>query len=542
MAIIDYYAVSDGRIMQNLGGRLRALRLRKNITQQELAERALIAVGTVKSLEKGKGKLSSLIAVLRELDSLEQLDNLFPPHHPEPTTNGRRKPETTFNSCSDHNKKRKIMNAAVNVANVNLWGNRVGAVALDEYNNGIFEFDPEFLKLGLDIAPVTMPLQKARQDPRYSFPSLRPQTFKRLPGLLADSLPDKFGQAIVDTWLARQGRGPEDFSIIERLCYTGTRAMGALEFQPSSTSRLEKAVDIDLDQIVSLVREVIKRRSSLDETLTNDADVNQESLSNILTVGTSAGGARAKAVIAFNQETGQVMSGQADAPQGFEHWLLKFDGATDIELGETEGFGRIEYGYYLMAKAAGITMTKCQLLEENGRAHFMTRRFDRVKGKKLHLQSLCAIAHYDFNMPGAYGYEQALMIMRKMRISRKEQLELYRRMVFNVIARNQDDHTKNIAFLMNQQGEWSLSPAFDMTYSYNPRGEWTHRHQMSINNKRDQINREDLLAVAHVSDLKYANKVIDEVQTAVQNWPNYANEAQLDKKRVEAIKKQHRII
>ena len=434
------------------------------------------------------------------------------------------------------------MNATVDVATVNLWGNRVGAVALDEFNNGIFEFDPEFLKTGLDIAPVTMPLEKARQDPRHSFPGLRPETFKRLPGLLADSLPDKFGQALVDTWLARQGRGPEDFSIIERLCYTGTRAMGALEFQPSSTSHLEQAVDINLDQMVSLVRDVFKHRNRLDETLTNDDEVNQDALLNILIVGTSAGGARAKAVIAFDEKSGQVMSGQTDAPRGFEHWLLKFDGAKDIEFGETEGFGRIEYGYYLMARDAGIKMTNCRLLEENGRAHFMTRRFDRVNGKKLHLQSLCAIAHYDFNMPGAYGYEQALMIMRKMRISRKEQLELYRRMVFNVFARNQDDHTKNIAFLMDQKGEWSLSPAFDMTYSYNPGGEWTHQHQMSINNKRDQITREDLLAVAQVSDLKHASKIIDEVQAAVQNWPHYANQARLDKKRTEAIKKQHRII
>ena len=434
------------------------------------------------------------------------------------------------------------MNATVDVATVNLWGNRVGAVALDEFNNGIFEFDPEFLKTGLDIAPVTMPLEKARQDSRHSFPGLRPETFKHLPGLLADSLPDKFGQALVDTWLARQGRGPEDFSIIERLCYTGTRAMGALEFQPSSTSHLEQAVDINLDQMVSLVREVFKHRNGLDATLTNDDEVNQGALLNILIVGTSAGGARAKAVIAFDEKSGQVMSGQTDAPRGFEHWLLKFDGAKDIEFGETEGFGRIEYGYYLMAMDAGINMTNCRLLEENGRAHFMTRRFDRVDGKKLHLQSLCAIAHYDFNMPGAYGYEQALMIMRKIRISRKEQLELYRRMVFNVIARNQDDHTKNIAFLMDQKGEWSLSPAFDMTYSYNPGGEWTHQHQMSINNKRDQITREDLLAVAQVSDLKHASKIIDEVKAAVQNWPHYANQARLDKKRTEAIKKQHRIV
>jgi len=434
------------------------------------------------------------------------------------------------------------MKPTVQIAVVQLWGNRVGAVGLDEFGNGIFEYDPEFLKLGLDIAPITMSLDNARREPKYSFPALQPETFKRLPGLLADALPDKFGQAIIDTWLARQGRGPEDFSIIERLCYTGTRAMGALEFQPTSTGNMETPVNIELDKIVTLVREVIKQRTNLDVTLTDDGDANQEALINILVVGTSAGGARAKAVIAYNEKTGQVMSGQAEAPPGFEHWLLKFDGASDIELGETEDFGRVEYAYYLMAKAAGIQMMKSQLLEENGRAHFMTQRFDRVNGEKLHMQSLCAIAHYDFNMPGAYGYEQAIMIMRQMRLSKKEQLELFRRMVFNVVARNQDDHTKNIAFLMNPKGKWSLSPAFDMTYSHNPKGQWTSQHQMSVNGKRDNFKREDLLAVAHVSDLKHADKVIDEVLNAVNNWADYADNAVLDETRMQAIKKQHRIL
>jgi len=434
------------------------------------------------------------------------------------------------------------MNATVQIAVVQLWGHRVGAVGLDEYGNGVFEYDPEFLKLGLDIAPVTMSLDNARREPKYSFPALRSETFKRLPGLLADALPDKFGQAIIDTWLARQGRAPEDFSVIERLCYTGTRAMGALEFQPTSTGDMGTPVNLELDKMVELVREVIKQRTDLDVTLTDDGDANQEALINILVVGTSAGGARAKAVIAYNEKTGQVMSGQAEAPPGFEHWLLKFDGASDIELGETEDYGRVEYAYHLMAKAAGIQMMRCQLLKENGRAHFMTRRFDRINAEKLHMQSLCAIAHYDFNMPGAYGYEQAIMIMRQIRISKKEQLELFRRMVFNVIARNQDDHTKNIAFLMNPKGKWSLSPAFDMTYSHNPKGQWTSQHQMSINGKRDNFKREDLLAVAHTSDLRHADKVIDEVKNAVNNWANYADKAGLDETRMQSIKKQHRIL
>ena len=432
------------------------------------------------------------------------------------------------------------MSAAVNVAEVRLWGHRVGAVALDG-DVGVFEYDADFLKLGLDVAPITMPLEEARSGHTlHSFPALNRETFKRLPGLLADALPDKFGQAIVNAWLARQGRSPGDFSIIERLCYTGARAMGALEFMPPVIQHLDQAVAVDINEMVSLVREIVGHRNRIDVTLTGNEQTNQDALLDILRIGTSAGGARAKAVIAYNEGTGAVMSGQAETPEGFSHWLLKFDGASDIELGETAGFGRIEYAYYQMAKAAGIQMMESRLLEENGRAHFMTRRFDRVAGNKLHLQSLCALAHYDFNLAGAYGYEQALMIMRKMKLSKKEQLQLYRRMVFNVMARNQDDHTKNIAFLMDREGEWSLSPAFDMTYSHNPAGEWTDRHQMTVNGKRDLFTKEDLLAVAASSDLKGTEQVIQEVLNAVEQWPDFAKQAGLDNKQIENITKQHR--
>jgi serine/threonine-protein kinase HipA len=433
------------------------------------------------------------------------------------------------------------MNAVVNVAEVRLWGQRVGAVALDG-DVGVFEYDADFLKLGLDIAPITMPLEEARSGHTlHSFPALNPETFKRLPGLLADTLPDKFGQAIVNAWLARQGRSPDDFSIIERLCYTGARAMGALEFVPPVISHLDQVVAVDIDEMVSLVHAIISHRQRIDVTLTNDEQTNKSALLDILRIGTSAGGARAKAVIAYNEDTGAVMSGQAEAPEGFDHWLLKFDGASDIELGETAGFGRIEYAYYRMAQAAGIDMTESRLLEENGRAHFMTRRFDRIDGNKLHLQSLCAMAHYDFNMAGAYGYEQVLMIMRKIKLSKKAQLQLYRRMVFNVMARNQDDHTKNIAFLMNREGEWSLSPAFDMTYSHNPAGKWTNRHQMTVNGKRDGFTQEDLLAVAASSDLRGAGKVLQEVLDAVRQWPDFAGQAGVEEKRIRHITEQHRV-
>jgi len=433
------------------------------------------------------------------------------------------------------------MNATTEVAEVWLWGHRVGAVAL-EGNVGVFEYDAHFLKLGLDIAPITMPLEEARNGHTlHSFPALNQETFKRLPGLLADSLPDKFGEAIVNTWLAQQGRSPNDFSIIERLCYTGSRAMGALEFKPAEVQHLDHAVDVNIDKILNLVREVINHRNQIDVRLTDDELENKGALLDILRIGTSAGGARAKAVIAYNEDTGKIKSGQAEAPAGFNHWLLKFDGASDIELGKTSGFGRIEYAYYQMAKAAGINMMKSRLLEENGRAHFMTRRFDRVDDNKVHLQSLCAISHYDFNMAGAYGYEQALMVMRKIKLSKKEQLQLYRRMVFNVIARNHDDHTKNIAFLMNQDGKWALSPAFDMMYSYNPTGKWTNQHQMTINGKRAQFTKDDLLKVATSSDLKGAEKVIQEVLDAVKRWPDFAKKAGLDSSRVKHIAKQHRV-
>lgn len=433
------------------------------------------------------------------------------------------------------------MNAVVDVAEVRLWGHRVGAVALDAAGVGVFEYDEDFLKLGLDIAPLTMPLEGARNGHTlHSFPALNRETFKRLPGLLADTLPDKFGQAIVNTWLARQGRSPDDFSIIERLCYSGSRAMGALEFMPAVISQLDKAVDINIDEMVKLVHEVISRRNQINAKLTADEQHNQHALLDILRIGTSAGGARAKAVIAYNEDTGAVMSGQAEAPAGFNHWLLKFDGASDIELGETAGYGRIEYAYYQMAKAAGINMMESRLLEENGRAHFMTRRFDRVDGNKIHLQSLCAIAHYDFNMAGAYGYEQALMIMRRIKLSKQEQLQLFRRMVFNVMARNQDDHTKNIAFLMNQDGAWSLSPAFDMTYSYQPSGAWTNQHQMTVNGKRDHFTKEDLLKVAASSDLKGAAQVIQQVLDAVAQWPDFAKQAGVDNKRTKSITELHR--
>lgn len=423
---------------------------------------------------------------------------------------------------------------------VRLWGREVGAVAWDaERNLGAFEFTPDFPASGYDLAPLQMPLDQARGQV-FEFPTLSHETFRGLPGLLADALPDKFGNTIIDTWLARSGRDAAGFSPVERLCYTGARGMGALEFEPTVIPALDRAVPVEVSELVVLARESIAHRGRLDVRRGKDEQAKSGAMLDILRVGTSAGGARPKAVIAINAE-GRILSGQTTAPAGYDYWILKFDGVSDLELGAPKGYGRIEYAYYLMAKAAGIVMHESRLLEEGGRAHFLTRRFDRENGEKLHLQSLCGIAHYDFNASGAYGYEQAFEIMRKLRLTKAEAAQQYRRMLFNVVARNQDDHTKNIAFLMDRDGHWRLAPAFDVIYANNPKGVWTRRHQMTINGKRDGFTREDLLAVGRSIGLARPAEVLDEIVETVSRWPGFARDAGVPNARAQEIGAQHRL-
>jgi serine/threonine-protein kinase HipA len=415
------------------------------------------------------------------------------------------------------------------LAEVKLWGRTIGAVSLaDGSDVAAFEYAPEFTGSGIEVAPVTMPL--ARRV--YSFPELSRQTFHGLPGLLADALPDRFGNALINAWLATQGRQPDAFNAVERLCYTGARGMGALEFAPVIGPQARQPTQVQVDRLVALASDVLSQRNHLAVSFA-DADRAQV-LTEILQVGTSAGGARAKAVIAWNPQTNEVRSGQVAAGEGFEYWLLKFDGVTgnrDKELEDPQGYGVIEYAYANMARDCGIEISACRLFEENGRRHFMTRRFDRLAdGSKLHMQSLCALAHYDFNLAGAYGYEQALLIMRRLGLPMQAVEQLFRRMVFNIVARNQDDHVKNIAFLMDKGGNWSLAPAFDVTYSYNPSGAWTASHQMTLNGKRDAFTLEDFRACAKVASMKRgrAEAILQEVQAVVAHWRNYADEARVD--------------
>jgi len=427
-------------------------------------------------------------------------------------------------------------------ASVRMWGTVIGAVSWTEHGWANFEYSPDFVSSGIEVSPLVMPLGKQI----FSFPALSRESFHGLPGLLADSLPDRFGNALIDSWLASQGRDAISFNPVERLCYTGTRGMGALEFVPAIGPVATGSEHIEVAALVELASSILTQREALTASLSEME--RRKSMRDILLVGTSAGGARAKAVIAWNSETNEVRSGQLDAPRGFSHWLLKFDGVSgnkDKELEDSQGFGQIEYAYYLMALASGIEMTECRLLEENGRRHFMTRRFDRDKnGVKIHMQSFGALAHYDFNRAGAYSYEQAFAVMRRLELPMQSTEELFRRMSFNVIARNQDDHVKNIAFLMDRSGHWSLSPAFDVVYSYNPSGTWTDRHQMTLNGKRDNFSLDDFLACSKTASMKRgrARIILKEVQEAVSHWINFAEKAGLSEIAAVKIGKTHRRI
>lgn len=433
-----------------------------------------------------------------------------------------------------------MVSTPVDTCEVRLWGHTIGATYWDpERQLAAFEYTPEFRRSGVQLAPLMMPLG----DRIYRFPLLSRTSFQGLPGLLADSLPDDFGNAVIDQWLIREGRDRQSFSPVERLCYIGQRGMGALEFRPSIRTTTRGSVPIDVAALTELAQNVLDLREGLKVRVAADGNDYSRSLDDILRVGTSAGGARAKAVVAWNPETDDMRSGQVRAPDGFEYWLLKFDGVSNLEHGvrDPQGYGRIEYAYYLMAQAAGIEMADCRLLEEHDRAHFMTRRFDRnTDGEKVHMQSLYAMAHLDNQLAGAHSYEQAFDVLMQLRAPAPEAAQLFRRMTFNVIARNQDDHTKNIAFLMGKDGTWHLSPAFDVIYAYNPDGAWTSRHQMTVNGLRENIGRSDLEAVARSYRIRNWDEIVDEVGAAVAEWERFATEAGVPAKTMQGIAFNHR--
>jgi len=428
------------------------------------------------------------------------------------------------------------------VAAVTLWGARIAAVSIEDgARYATFQYDPAFARSGIQIAPVRMGL---RAQP-YSFPGLPEDAFSGLPGLLADSLPDRWGTALVNAWLASQGREQSSFDVVQRLCYVGTRGVGALEFQPSHEPTLADGVDLQVDALVRLASEVLAEREGFVAELSEHPD--EQAMKAILAIGSSAGGARPKAFIAYNDATGQVRSGQVQVGAGFRHWLLKFDGvsrAGDHGLTDPEGWGAIEYAYSKMARAAGIEMTECRLLEEHGRRHFMTRRFDRPDdGGKLHMQTVGALEHVSYNEPGTYSYEQAMLLIRRLGLGTPVVEQQFRRMVFNVVARNQDDHVKNVAFLMDREGAWSLAPAYDVIWAWKPGNPWLDSHQMSINGKRDRFTVADLRATAAVAGLPRgrAEAILAEVGEVVVGWRGMAEEVGVNERIAEQIARSHRL-
>lgn len=419
----------------------------------------------------------------------------------------------------------------VDVAKVSMFGIPVGTFNWDSrYEVARFEYDHSFIGLGMEPSPLMMPVQEGRV---YSFANLGRDTYQGLPGMLADSLPDTYGRALFDRWLALMGR--TSGNPIESLCFLGKRCMGALEFEPATDLSYNPHMKIEIDRLVEVAREALTEKSAFGTNLNDDR---KSAVAEILRLGTSAGGQRAKAIITYNKETGEVRSGQVEAPEGFDYYIIKLDGVSaKAGFRETENYGRLEYSFYKLAKACGIEMTECFIIEENGRAHFLTKRFDRKDGKKVHMQTLCGIAHFDYRLHRAYSYEQAFNVMRALRLSYAEARQMFRRMVFNVMIRNQDDHTKNISFLMEEDGKWHLSPAYDMGYAYNPNGGWTATHQMSINGKYDDITRNDLLTFASQNNIKDATSIIDEVCEATSHWESIAKDCGVPDSVIDKIKR-----
>lgn len=415
----------------------------------------------------------------------------------------------------------------VDVAEVKIWGELAGAVRWDnEQQLAFFEYAQSFINKGWDLSPIKMPIDNGAAI--YSFPELRQSrdktenTFNGLPGLLADALPDNYGNRLINAWLAKQGRPDNSMNPVEKLCFIGTRGMGALEFEPAQIKTGRNSFSIEIDSLVNIAGKILNERESF---TTNISKKDENSMLDILKIGTSAGGARPKAVIAFNPKTKVVRSGQAKVSKGFEHWLIKLDGVSGEQFGESSGWGRVEYAYHLMAKDCGINMTTCELLEEKGRAHFLTKRFDRDNNQKHHIQTLCAIQHYDFNDMFSYSYEQVFQTMRQLRLTYPEAEEMFRRMVFNVIATNYDDHTKNFSFLLKKHNNWILAPAYDLCFAYDENNYWVNQQTLSVNGKRVDISKEDLMTLAKDNSIKKGENIIRNINETVKSWHIYANTA-----------------
>lgn len=422
----------------------------------------------------------------------------------------------------------------------------VGAVSFDtEKGLGSFEYDPGFIKKGVELSPIKMPLSNRI----YSFPELDFNTFKGLPGLIADSLPDDFGNAVLNAWVAGQGRSPGDITPLQRLQYTGKRGMGALEYAPATKLRsLNASQQVEIQSLVSIAQEILDSRGNFEVELKQNGQDDREAMMSLLSVGMSAGGARPKAVLAFNEDFTQVRSGQAKVPSGFTHYLMKFDGVSEHNknqetFGDPLGYGAMEFVYHLMANKCGVDMMPCSLLNEGNRRHFITQRFDRIKNSKVHVQTLNGLAHVDYKKPGAFSYAELFGIARQLMLSAVEAEQLFKRMTFNIIARNHDDHSKNFAFILKKD-KWSLAPAYDLAYSYKPGSKWVNSHWMSLNGKRDNFTRSDFYSLEKLSPVfnkKKIDDIIDATIEHVSTWRQLAEEWDVPKTLIDEIQENLRL-
>ncbi len=422
----------------------------------------------------------------------------------------------------------------VQTADVYLWGKHIGSVSQNEGNSIMnFRYTDWAIDNGINLSPIMMPSERKT----YQFPDLIRTSFNGVPGLIADSLPDKFGNAVINNWLMKQGRQPDRIGAVERLCYTGERGMGALEYRPQTGPNVTTTQTVDVDEIVNLAASILQQRREFAVKPEKEEDLGM-----LLKLGTSAGGARAKAIIAWNPNTNELRSGQIKAGDGFEYWIIKLDGVdenSDKEKNDETGYGKIEYAYYLMAKSCNIEIMDCRLYEENGRSHFMTKRFDRINGgEKLHMQTLAALTHTDYNYPGIYSYEETGRMIKLLTNDQSQVEELYKRMMFNVLAMNQDDHVKNISFIMNKELDWRLSPAYDIGFAYNPEGNYTSKHQMTINGKQTHFTKDDFIECGKNMGITKgkANKIIESVSESIKNWNKYAEAAGVPEHKMEIIK------
>ncbi|ELV8656707.1 type II toxin-antitoxin system HipA family toxin [Vibrio vulnificus] len=427
----------------------------------------------------------------------------------------------------------------------------VGAVSFDtEKGLGSFEYDPSFVKKGVELSPIKMPLSNRI----YRFPELDFNTFKGLPGLIADSLPDDFGNAVLNAWVASQGRSPSDITPLQRLQYTGKRGMGALEYAPATKLRsLNASQQVEIQSLVSIAQEILDSRGNFEVELKQNGQDDREAMMSLLSVGMSAGGARPKAVLAFNEDFTQVRSGQTNVPSGFTHYLMKFDGVSEHNknqetFGDPLGYGAMEFVYHLMATKCGVDMMPCRLLHEGNRRHFITQRFDRIKNSKVHVQTLNGLAHIDYKKPGSFSYAELFGIARQLKLSAVDAEQLFKRMTFNIIARNHDDHSKNFAFMLTQdrlkKDKWSLAPAYDLAYSYKPGSKWVNSHWMSLNGKRDNFTRSDFYSLERLSPIFNKRKIDDIIDTTIEHvstWRQLAEEWDVPKTLIDEIQENLRL-